>query len=276
VFRLPEHLARFERSARAYHMELPCTVAQMRQAVHAVVRASGLEEAYIRPLAFRGAGSMAVDPADTVPDVAVMAWRLDDYFAKDGAAVRCTVSPWRRIAPGMLVPRAKAAGHYLNSLLAKAEARERGFDEAVLIDERGLVCEASAMNVFLVRDGRLITPRADAYLLDGITRDTVLELARHLGLPAEERAVRPEELAEADELFLTGTGARIAPVGELDARVYPAAPGPVTALLRAAFDEAVHGGLARYAHWLDPVAAEADDPADSGEALFEEELWTSA
>lgn len=253
VFRLPEHLARFRRSATAYGMQLPCTSNALRAAVHDVIRAGGLVNAYIRPLAFRGVGSMAVDPGEAGVEVAVLAWRLDDYFATGNAEVRATISPWRRILPGTLVPRAKAAGHYLNSFLAKADAAAKGFDEAILLDEHGQVCEASAMNVFAVLDDCLITPPAGPQLLDGVTRATILDLARDQGIRVTERPLDVDELLGAREVFLTGTGARVVPLTAVDEHVYPAVPSGITQRLRRAFDEVTHGRMPRYAQWLDPV-----------------------
>ncbi|MET9344513.1 branched-chain amino acid transaminase [Nonomuraea sp. NPDC003804] len=251
LFRLDDHLDRLRRSAEAYGMRLPLSRDSLRTAVHEVVRAHGGGDLYVRPMVFRGPGSMALDSTGSTLEVAVAAWRLDHYFA-GSHGVRVTVSPWARISPSSLVPRAKAAGHYLNSLLAKTEATDRGYDEAIMLDERGLVCEASAMNVFVVHGGRLLTPIADDHLLDGMTRDTIRTIATDLGIETAEQPLRPADLHQADEILLTGTGARIVPVGQLDDSAFHA-PGPVTAALTERFEDVVRGRVPEHHGWLDPV-----------------------
>ncbi|MGH3741205.1 MAG: aminotransferase class IV, partial [Micromonosporaceae bacterium] len=210
-------------------------------------------DVYVRPLVFRGAGSMSLDPDGSTVEFAVAGWRLDDYFGADVAGIDATIATWARISPGSLVPRAKAAGHYLNSILAKADAHRRGFHEAILLDERGLVCEASAMNVFAVHSGCLTTPEAGPQLLEGITRDTVCRLASDVGADLVEGPLTVDGLRSADELLLTGTGARIVPVRRLDDRVF-GQPGALTAALIERFDDVTRGRLRQHRQWLDPVA----------------------
>lgn len=271
LFRASDHLDRLRRSAAAYGMDVPYSPDELRTALHSVVVASGLADAYLRPLVFRGAGSMSLDFSGTTVEVAIAAWRLDDYYGRGSRKmVSATVSRWRRISPTALVPRAKAAGHYLNSMLAKADAQQRGFDEAVLLDEHGLVCEGTAMNIFAVLSGRLVTPAATPYVLDGVTRRTVLRLAEDLGIETREGSVTVEELRDADEVLLTGTGARIVPVGKLDDRQFPAI-GPVTEALHERFERAVRGHLPQYSNWLDVVV-----PTGALAAHLVGGTWTSA
>ena len=162
------------------------------------------------------------------------------------------MSSWKRISPDSLIPMAKASGQYLNSVLAKIEATKAGYEEAILLDQKGVVCEGTGENVFLVRDGKLATPPHSASILDGINRKSVIQIARDLGYEVVERDIARAELALADELFLTGTAAELTPVREIDDHpIGP--PGPVTREIQGVFDDALHGREQRYAQWLDVV-----------------------
>jgi len=263
-FRLDDHLARLERSAELYTMDLPWSRAELRTAAHEVVAANELTDAYVRLIALRELGSMGLDPTGSSISVAVAAWQLAEYFGRpvQEEGIRVMVSRWRRIAPDTLIPSAKAAGHYLNSLLAKAEAQAAGLEDAILLDADGGVCEASAENVFVVRDGALATPPASERLLDGITRRSIIALGRQLGLDVRERVVEVAELLAADEIFLTGTGAELVPVRAVDAHDL-GPPGPITRRLREAFEDAVRGRVERFSGWLDPLEPRPSQPDDT-------------
>jgi branched-chain amino acid aminotransferase len=252
------HHERLRDSARLYGMELPFSVDELVAATRELVAGSGLAEAYIRTIAFRGAGSMGVSPLDSPVEVAIATWGWGAYLGDDAVArgIRAKVSSWRRIGHGTHLPAAKATAHYLNSVLARVEAEELGFDEAILLDDDGLLAEGSGENVFLVKDGALSTPPLESGALGGITRLAVRELAAALGILVVERALTRGELYLADEVFLTGTAAEITPVREVDGRaVGEGAIGPVTARVRDAYDAAVHGRDERFARWLDVIPA---------------------
>jgi branched-chain amino acid aminotransferase len=255
IFRHREHHERLERSAALYRMPLPFTVDELAAATREVVARTGLEECYVRTLAYRGAGAMGVSPKDAPVEVAIAAWGWGAYLG-DGATegIRARISSWRRIDHDTLLPAAKATAYYLNSVLARTEAEADGYDEAILLGADGMLAEGSGENVFLVTGGRLVTPPLATGALGGITRATVLELAEALGIPYEIRPVTRGELYTCDELLLTGTAAELTPVRELDRRpVGTGEPGLVWRRLRAAFDAAAHGRDRRFSHWLDVV-----------------------
>jgi branched-chain amino acid aminotransferase len=190
--------------------------------------------------------------------VAVAVWEWGAYLGEEGQrdGIRAKVSSWRRISPDSLIPQAKASGQYLNSVLAKIEAKHAGYEEAILLDPHGHVCEGTGENVFVVRDGRIHTPGSSNAILDGITRRSVVEIARDLGYEVVERHIARAELALADEVFLTGTAAELTPVREIeDHEIGP--PGEITRAIQATLDDALHGRDERYAHWLDLVAVPA-------------------
>jgi branched-chain amino acid aminotransferase len=256
IFRHLEHLDRLERSAKLYYMDLPYSLEQLRAATRELVARNELRSCYIRPLVFRGYGVMGLNPLEAPVEVAIAMWEWGAYLGDEGKSkgVRAKVSSWERISPRSLIPQAKASGQYLNSVLAKIESLKGGYDEAILLDDHGHVCEGSAENVFVVRDGVIITPPLTASILDGITRRSVLQIARDLGYPTLERDIARAELYLADEVFLTGTGAELVPVRELDdLAVADGKPGEITRVLQHAFDEALHGRSERYREWLDLV-----------------------
>jgi branched-chain amino acid aminotransferase len=237
VFRLEDHLRRLATGARVLALELPGGLDAMRRIVLETLRAHGEPDAYVRLLVSRGVGELGVDPT-TCPEarVACVAARVRLFppeKLEEGLAL--ATSSWRRPGPDVLDPTVKSL-NYLNNVLAKQEARRAGADEALLLNARGSVAEASVANVFAVRDGRLATPPPTDGALPGITRATVLELARELGCEAEERTLGRSDLLGADEVFLTGTGARIVPVASLDGRRIGAGPGSLTKRLVEAFE----------------------------------------
>jgi branched-chain amino acid aminotransferase len=256
IFRNLDHLDRLERSAKLYYMELPYSAQQLRAATHELITRNDLRSCYIRPIAFRGYGQMGLNPLDSPIDVAIAAWEWGAYLGEQGKVdgVRAKVSSWERISPRSLIPHAKASGQYLNSVLAKIESLKAGYDEAILLDEHGHVCEGSGENIYVVRDGIIITPPQTASILDGISRRSVLQIARDLGYATLERDMARAELYSADEVFLTGTAAELVPVREIDDQAIGSGkPGEITRVLQNAFDDALHGRSERYREWLDVV-----------------------
>ncbi len=264
VFRHREHLVRLEKSAELYYMELPYTAEELRTATHELIRRNGLRSCYIRPLAFRGYGEMGLFAQSAPIEVIVATWPWGAYLGEDGKkhGIRTKVSSWRTISGDSLIPHAKASGQYLNSILAKTESANAGYDEAILLDQHGFVSEGSGENVFLVRDGVLCTPPHTAAILDGITRNSVVQIARDLGYRVEERDVARSELYLADEVFLTGTAAELVPVREVDDHPL-GEPGEITRVIQAKFEDALHGRAEEYLEWLDfvEVPAGADEPS---------------
>jgi branched-chain amino acid aminotransferase len=258
VFRHADHLARLEKSAALYYLELPFSAEQIRQATHELLRRNGLNSAYIRPIAFRGYGELGLYAQSDV-DVVVAAWPWGVYLGEEskGQGIRARVSSWRRISPAGSIPHAKASGSYLNSILAKTEATKCGYDEAILLDERGFVCEGSGENIFVVRDGEIVTPPQVASILDGISRKSIIQIARDLGYTVVERDIARAELYLAEEVFLTGTAAELVPVREIDD--HPLGdPGEITRHVQAKFEDALYGRAEEYHEWLDYVEVPAE------------------
>jgi branched-chain amino acid aminotransferase len=264
VFRHNDHLDRLAKSAELYYLGLPYSTEQIAEATKELIRRNGLGSCYIRPLAFRGYGSLGLYATDAPVDVIVAAFPWGVYLGEDGQkhGIRTTVSSWRAISGESLIPHAKASGQYLNSILAKTEAQKAGYEEAILLDQHGHVSEGSGENVFVVRDGVLVTPGHTNAILDGITRASVVQIARDLGYGVEERDIARAELYLADEVFLTGTAAELVPVREIDDHAI-GEPGEVTRVIQKKLDDALHGRAEEYLEWLDfvEVVAEADEPS---------------
>lgn len=252
VFRLPEHIQRFFDSAKIVRMALPYSKGEIEEAVLQVIRENQVEECYIRPIAFRGYGRMGVDPTECQVDCVIAAWCWGAYMGDKGLTegIRAKISSYVRTYINAGSPRAKASANYLNSALAKMEARELGYDEAILLDKDGFVSEGSGENIFYVKNGVLFTPHPYSILL-GITRDAVIQLARNLGMQVEETLCTRDDLYLADEVFFTGTAAEITPVVEVDNRqIGSGKPGPVTRRLQEHFFRIVRGEDPSYQHWL--------------------------
>ncbi len=254
IFRNREHLDRLERSAKLYYMDVPYSLEELRDATHELVRRNGLASCYIRPLAFRGYGEMGLFAQSAPIEVIVAAWPWGAYLGEEGkrSGIRCKVSSWRGISGDSLIPHAKASGQYLNSILAKTESANAGYDEAILLDASGNVSEGSGENVFIVRDGVLATPGHTSSILDGITRRSVIQIASDLGYRVEERDIARAELFLADEVFLTGTAAELVPVREVDDHDI-GGPGEITRVIQAKYEDALHGRAPEYLEWLDVV-----------------------
>ncbi len=256
IFRHRDHLARLFASADLYYMPIPFTLEELQSATHELIAANDLRECYIRPIAFRGYGQMGLYPLDCEVSVSIAAWPWGAYLGEASKleGIRAKVSSWRRISSDALIPHAKAGGQYLNSVLAKIEATKAGYQEAILLDAHGFVCEGSGENIFAVRDGRIVTPPQTAGILDGISRKSILKIAVDLGIEVVERDLARAELYLADELFLSGTAAELVPVREIDDHaVGPGNAGPVTREIQRVYDDALHGRDDRYRDWLDVV-----------------------
>ena len=261
VFRHAEHVDRLFRSAELYYMPIPFTREQLRDATNATISGNNLRSCYIRPLVFRGYGQMGLFPLDAPVDVMIACWEWGAYLGEAGKreGIRAKVSSWRRISPQSLIPQAKAGGQYLNSVLAKIEIQKAGYEEAILLDEHGNVCEGSGENIFVVRDGKIATPPLTASILNGISRDSAMTIAKDLGFELEVRDITRAELYLADEVFMTGTAAELVPVREIDDHaIGTGRPGEITLAIQKTFEDALHGRDARYRDWLDPVPVSAE------------------
>ena len=243
IFKLSEHSARLRRSAELLGFELPWSVDQISAACNEVLKANGLDNAYVRPVAWRGSEQMGVSAQRTRPHLAIACWEWGKYFdpALADKGIRLDIAPWRRPAPYTAPTESKAAGLYMICTLSKHHAENRGYNDALMLDWRGRVAEATGANVFFVRDGALHTPTPDCFL-DGITRRTVMDLARKRGVEVVERAIWPEELAEFEQMFLTGSAAEVTPVGS--AGPWNFTVGELTRQLARDYDDLVNGRIA--------------------------------
>jgi branched-chain amino acid aminotransferase len=260
IFRHQDHIDRLYRSAADYHMEIPFSKEEIRAATHETIARNGMKSCYIRPLVFRGAGPMGLYPLDCPVDVIIAVWEWGAYLGEEGKqrGVRAKVSSWRKIPSDSLIPTAKASGQYLNSVLAKIEADKAGYEEAILLDGRGFVCEGTGENLFIVKNGRIATPGFANDILGGINRDSAIRIIQDLGIEIVERDIARGELYHADELFMTGTAAELTPIREVDdLPVGDGTRGPITERVQSVFEDALHGRAERYADWLDVVPAAA-------------------
>lgn len=258
IFRLEPHMKRLERSAKFYEIDMGFTVPELCAAALEVVRANRTKAGYLRPLTFFDSYSFAVWPKDSPVTTVIIAIPARTYH--EGAVqqgIRVTVSTVRRIDAATLPPSVKACGHYTNSVRAVQEAMRRGYDDALLFNARGDIAEGSGANLMLVRDGTLITNDADASILPGVTRDSVLTIARELGIPVEIRPMSHGDVMMADELFFCGTAVEVLSIREVDGKpVGDGKPGPVTTQIQKTFYDAVHGRLPQYRAWLSPIGAD--------------------
>jgi len=266
VFRLDAHTERLFNSARIYWMDVPWSPDQLNTAVLETIAANRLESCYIRPVVYRGFGPLGVNPLANPVDVAILVWEWGKYLGPEALeqGVDVCVSSWARLAPNTLPTMAKSAANYMNSQLIKVEAVKGGFAEGIALDTQGCVSEGSGENLFLVSKGCLITPPLVSSVLPGITRDTVLTLARRLEIPVEEKAVPREMLYLADEIFFTGTAAEVTPIRSVDRRtVGRGSRGPITHSLQKAFFDVIEGRVEDECGWLTPVPGV---PAAAGRA----------
>jgi branched-chain amino acid aminotransferase len=251
VFRLPEHIRRLFDSAKINLMEIPFSAAELEAATLESLRKNHLEAGYIRPLVFIGDGAMGLHPGNNPVRVAVIAWEWGKYLGDEGVTkgIRAKISTFARHHVNAKMTNGKTCGDYVNSILAKREALLDGFDEAIMLDTQGLVSECTGENIFVVRDGVIKTPPLYS-VLDGITRASMIEVARDRGFTVIETQITRDDLYVADEIFLTGTAAEVTPIRELDHRqIGNGGRGPISAELQSAFFDVVTGADARYDRW---------------------------
>ena len=253
IFRLHEHIRRLYDSAKIYRMQIPYELEEFKRACIDIIQANDFDDCYLRPLVYRGFGSLGVFPGPCPVDVMIGAWVWGKYLGSEGFenGVDVRISSWNRMAPNTFPAMAKATANYMNSILIRSEAGIDGYAEGIALDVNGYVSEGSGENVFVVRDNKIITPPLGASVLSGITRDTIMKLAKDLGFEVTEALIPREALYIADELFFTGTAAEITPIREVDDRIVgEGARGPITKELQGAFFAATKGENEKYADWL--------------------------
>ena len=259
IFRLNEHLRRLYDSAKIYRMEIPYSLDDFKRVCVDVVRANEFEDCYLRPLVYRGFHSLGVYPGSCPVDVMVAAWKWGKYLGAEALeqGVDVCVSSWNRMAPNTFPALAKATGNYMNSILIRQEAQIDGYAEGIALDVQGYVSEGSGENIFVVRDGRILTPPLGASVLAGITRDTIIRLSRDLGYEVCETLIPREALYIADEVFFTGTAAEVTPVRSIDRIAIGAGHrGPVTERVQKEYFAYIAGDVPDRYNWLTPVYAE--------------------
>jgi branched-chain amino acid aminotransferase len=252
AFRLTDHMRRLDQSASLLHIELPYSVAELVEATKETIRANQLDSCYIRPIAFLGYGEMGLNPLPCEVNVAIAVWPWGSYLGDEGVqnGVRMKISTWRRMDPNINPVAAKGTGIYINSSLAKVEALHGGYDEAILLNTSGTVAEATGENVFIVKNGVLITPPLHSGALEGVTRDSVMVIARDLGYEVREQALLRTDLYMADEAFLCGTAAEVVPIREIDDHEI-GDPGEATRKIQETYFATVRGQVEKYADWLE-------------------------
>jgi branched-chain amino acid aminotransferase len=252
IFRLTDHITRFFNSARILMMELPYTPEEIVQACKDTVRATGLQACYVRPIAYFGYGEMGLNTLPCEVDVAIACWPWGAYLGEEAMnkGVRMKVSSWVRHDHNIMPPAAKTTGNYANSSLAKVEALKAGYDEAIMLNGQGWVSECTGENIFVVRNGKILTPPLTAGALEGITQDSVMTIARDLGFDIRLDNFARSDLYVAEEIFLTGTAAEVTPVNSVDDRAVPC-PGPMTTAIMQEYAKAVHGEVDRYKEWVE-------------------------
>ena len=253
IFRLQEHIDRLFDSAHISDMAIPYQREELAEACLELVRVNGLDECYLRPLVFLGEGAMGLYGRDNPVRVTLVAWRWGAYLGEEGLqnGIRAKVSSYTRSGINSAMTKAKIVGNYVNSILAKREVIAAGYQEAIMLDAQGYVAEASGENVFVIKNGRVITPSVGGSILAGITRGSVMQLAKELGIEVEERPVSRDELYVADEVFFTGTAAEVTPVREIDERKIGAGSrGPLTKRIQDRFFQLVRGPELLHPEWL--------------------------
>ena len=253
IFRLSEHVDRLFNSAKMYAMKMPYTKKQITDAIIKTVKASTLKECYIRPIAYYGYGKLGLTPTQNKVDcsIACWEWKMGESKAGKFSGARCKISSWVRIDSTAQPMKAKAASNYANAALARVEALRDGYDEAIMLNSQGKIAEGSAENIFIVKDGQILTPPLSADVLEGITRDSVIKIIEENGGEVNETNVERDDLYVADEVFMTGTAAEVKSVTEIDqAIIGNGKPGKITKELQKAFTDVVMGKDERFLSWL--------------------------
>lgn len=257
VFRLREHMERLHRSARMVRMELPWSVDELVTGACEVLAANKMRAGYLRPIAFVDDGKRGLGAMNNPVRVGIIVWPWGAYLGDEGIkrGIRCQIANVARMSPRSFLPKGKICGQYVNSILAKRAAIMSGYDEAILLDDQGYVAEASGENIFCVKDNRLTTPAPSSPILEGITRDAIIKIARHLGYEVKEQRFARDALLVADEVFLTGTAAEVTPVRDIDGiRIGGGTRGPVVERIQSAYRDAVTGKLSGFEEWLTTYA----------------------
>ena len=255
IFRLDDHLKRLQNSAKIMAIKLPYSIPEIKKAIVELVHENKLQQCYIRPLVFLGYGEMGLNPLPAPVQMGIAAWSWEHYLGAGAfeKGIKVKISSWVRNSPDALPPTAKISGAYANSVLAKREALEEGYEDAILLDGQGFVAEGTGENVFIVRDGILITPPINN-CLEGITRKSVIEIADHLGIKFHQKHMTRGELYTADECFFSGTAAELTPITSIDHRtIGNGKVGPITKKIQGVYSEIVHNKRNEFSHWLTPV-----------------------
>ena len=255
VFRLKDHLKRLYYSAEVFGLKIPFKRQELYDITLELIAKNNLKECYIRPIAYYGYGQMGLNPIGATVDVSIAVWPWGAYLGEEGIknGIRMKISPWIRPPTNVMPTNAKVSGNYVNSILAKVDAVEAGFEEAILLDIKGNIAECTGENLFIVKDSVLITPPTDN-TLNGITRDSIMQIALDFEVKVEERLFNKDKLFAADEAFLTGTAAEVTPIREVDGkRIGGGKPGPITKKLQAKYYDSIHGRAPEYEKWLDYV-----------------------
>lgn len=256
VFRLPEHIDRLIIGTMVYRMQLTYSKEQLVNACLDLVRENAIRECYIRPIVFSSYGEMGVNPLKNRVIGSIACWEWSSYLGEEGMekGIRCTISSWARVDSRILPPQAKCSANYANSILAKMDALSAGYDEAILLTLDGHVAEGSGENIFMVKNGAIYTPTTHSGILNGITRVSVIQIARDNGIQVNEMDFTREELFAADELFFSGTAANVTPIREVDGRPIGSGQYPVTKKVQKLYLDAIHGRLDKYKSWLSYVS----------------------
>lgn len=256
IFRLTDHIVRLFNSAKIFMIDVPFTVDEIIEATKTTVQVNGLPECYIRPIIYLGYGEMGLNPLPCTVNVSIAVWPWGAYLGDEGIAngVRMKISSWQRHDPNAMPPAAKGTGMYINSSMAKIEALKAGYDEAILLSPQGYVSECTGENIFVVRAGRILTPPISAGALEGVTQNSVMNIAQDLGYEVEAANILRSDLYTAEEAFLSGTAAEVVPIASVDDRlVGDGKPGPMTRRIQEIYHATVRGKVDRYKDWVEHV-----------------------
>jgi branched-chain amino acid aminotransferase len=255
VFRLTDHMKRLHHSARLIDMEIPYSVEELRAATNDLIGVNGLQECYIRPIAFYGFGELGVKARGNPIETVIMVWPWGTYLGEEAlrSGIRTKISSWQRIPPNVIPHASKATGVYLNSMLAVHEAQRAGYDEAIMLTPEGTVADGPGETIFVVRDGKISTPGLETGILHGITRDSVIQIAAALGYTVEQKPLIRSDLYIADEVFMCGTAAEVTPVRSVDD--HEIGVGEITLEIQRTYLDIVRGASDRFAEWREPVPA---------------------